>query len=353
VKAPDPNAEQRFVDVFAESRANQPAPIGRTLLVCGAVAALGALVTVWFLKPGVAVAALIGSGAAVVACGSTSLLCRRKRVQSSPQRALCLSPKNLSFDAGQGEAPVVVADLENGFGFTLLANRARTVAAMVITTEHNAFYVSTSFSTHERAEQRPLLSRAFTVASDERALESAAPDGESFLVSPQTFSRLHQSLLLLDQRSQERIFTIDARGDQIRLDNDSLNVGKLSFDLASKLEWRGLLFREGGDGTTVFQGTYLRQQEREVVFVALMPALSTPTLSGDMTATNEPELERAVVRDMELLRVNVDEPPPNSQRVAIERIFMLPLRAALHHAALSSTLAPEDRSKPPDSLGAS
>ena len=91
-----------------------------------------------------------------------------------------------------------------------------------------------------------------------------------------------------------------------------------------------MLFREAGYGgsVAVYQGTHVRQGALEVVFVSLMPALAAPG-SGDILSTSEPALERAVLRDMALMHEQASDPPPNELRVAVDRVFMMPLRAAL------------------------
>ncbi|WP_448900758.1 hypothetical protein, partial [Escherichia coli] len=84
-----------------------------------------------------------------------------------------------------------------------------------------------------------------------------------------------------------------------------------------------------------------RQGGTEVVFVSLMPALTAPSEPGDVLSTSEPVLERAVLRDLSLMHEQAEEPPPGELRVAVERVFMLPLRAALSAARQRTSSKPD------------
>jgi hypothetical protein len=202
---------------------------------------------------------------------------------------------------------------------------------LALTTQDATFYVSAAVDDGERGPRRHLLAAAFTVASDESALEAAAPDGAPLLLSLDELERLHRALLELDPQCGNRVLLTDTRGDPVVLDGPRLQVGRRLFDLGSALEWRGMLFRESSlGGLAVYQGTHVRQGGNEIVFVSLMPALSAPSSPGDMLTTAEPVLERAVLRDLALLHESAEDPPAPELRVAIDRVFMLPLRAALN-----------------------
>lgn len=263
-------------------------------------------------------------------------------------RSLVLRGRALGFDGGDGSfAPLI--GLEGPFGLTLFANRARTRAVLVVTTPSTSCYVGALVREADQALCRELLAAAFTVANDERALEAAAPDGAPLVVSGGTLRRLYERLRELDARGNRRLFLSDARGAPVVLDGPSLVAGAVTFDLARPLEWQGLLFREGGGAAAVYQGTMVRQGELEAVFVSLLPALASPS-PGDTAPTGEPAVERAVVRDQGLLSVTVVEPPPPHLRVAIERLFMLPLRAALNEAPVR-TQAPSGTGERSHSTG--
>lgn len=284
--------------------------------------------------------------------GAIVVLWRRKwrvleaRVREA--RAVVVRGGELGFDGGDG-AFEPLAGLEGPFGVTLFANRARTRAVLVVTTPAASCYVGALVREGDQAPCRELLAAAFTVANDERALDAAAPDGSSFVVSGGTLRRLYDRLCERDDRCTERLFLSDARGAPVVRDGPSLVAGPLCFDLARPLDWQGQLFREGQGVAAVYQGTHVRQGEFEAVFVALLPALASPS-PGDTAPTGEPSVERAVVRDQGLLNVTVVEPPPSHLRVAIERLFMLPLRAALSEAPVR-TQAPSGTGERPHSAG--
>jgi hypothetical protein len=255
------------------------------------------------------------------------------------QRGLRLLDGVLWFCRGGRAAPQKVLDLNAPFGVTTLANRSRSRATLALTTEAGSFYVSGQFDDRSRTALRDTLVSAFTVASDERALEAAAPDGFPLELDGPTFGRFHAALQKLDARCTNRLFLSGHRGDTVIVDDRALFVGERTFDLDAALEWHGALFREQAFGTmSVFQLTFVRQGDHEVAFVSLMPALAAPSCPGDVLSTTEPELERAVLRDMGLLNVGVEDAPPAHLRVAIERVFMLPLRAALDGAPVASVL---------------
>ena len=84
---------------------------------------------------------------------------------------------------------------------------------------------------------------------------------------------------------------------------------------------RSALIQEGQGGT-------------EIVLVSLLPALG-PLPGSDLDLST---VDRAVLRDLRLMQASPEQPPPAEQRVAIERLFMLPLRSALDRAPRPSRL---------------
>lgn len=284
--------------------------------------------------------ALIQTGVATLVLSLVMLSATWALHRRLGQRGVRLLDGVLWFSRGGRAKPQRVLDLTVPFGVTTLANRSRSRATLAITTEAGSFYVSGQFDNRSRTALRDTLASAFTVASDERALEAAAPDGFPLELDGPTFGRLHAALQKLDARCTHRLFLSGHRGDNVVVDDRALLVGERLFDLDAALEWRGALFREQAFGTmSVFQLTFVRQGEQEVAFVSLMPALAAPSCPGDVLSTAEPELERAVLRDMGLLNVGVEDAPPPHLRVAIERVFMLPLRAALDGAPVASSRA--------------
>ena len=303
-----------------------------SLLIAGLVAAIAQ--TALPAAPPATLAGVFALTLALTLVGTLGALALAERGR---RRGLALRSGVLSF-AGRGRGSArQVLDLRGPFGVTALADRSRSRASLAITTQTGSFYVSGRFDEQMRTAWRATLASAFTVASDERALDAAAPDGFPLELDGATFGRFLSALQTLDPRCTSRLFLSGHQGDAVTVDGRALTVGKQLFDLTSALEWHGALFREQAFGAmSVFQLTFVRQGEQEVAFVSLMPALAAPSCPGDVVATAEPELERAVLRDMGLLNVGVEDAPPAHIRVAIERVFMLPLRAALDGAPAAS-----------------
>lgn len=325
----------------ATNEAPPPAPRwGRALLVPGGAALALSLGVILLTRPPLWLAGVLGVASGIAAVLVSAWLAHRTRPSAQP-RALLLTDHSLGFTDGQAVTPVL--SLDTSFGITLIANRARTRVAMVVTTTRETFYACADVPDDQRTFARTILASALTVASDERALDAAGPDGAPMLLSVDAFVRLHAALCRLDPASPSRMYLTDVRGEAVTLDGPRLSAGRRSFDLTAGLEWRGMLFRESsfGGGAAVYQGTHVRQGSTEIVFVSLMPALASPFSPGDVLATREPTLERAVLRDMQLMNESSGEPPPPELRVAVERVFMLPLRAALSTAKQRSSSQPD------------
>jgi hypothetical protein len=87
----------------------------------------------------------------------------------------------------------------------------------------------------------------------------------------------------------------------------------------------------------VYQATWIRQGGNEVVLVATLASLAGGTSAGGgFVEGDAPDVQRAVLRDLRLMQASPDMPPPRELRVGIERVYMLPLRAAVDRAPRSS-----------------
>jgi hypothetical protein len=102
----------------------------------------------------------------------------------------------------------------------------------------------------------------------------------------------------------------------------------------------------------IYQATWLRQSAIELVLVASMPSEITSWMVGKAVhpvgaVTRDSLVQRALVRDLRLMQSLPDVPPPREQRIAIERLFMLPLRQALDRAPRAArTSTPPSRAMP-------
>jgi hypothetical protein len=89
-------------------------------------------------------------------------------------------------------------------------------------------------------------------------------------------------------------------------------------------------------GVMVYQATWVRQGMSEAVLVSLIPSVSSVSVPPSPPAGEVPEVASAVLRDLRLMQATPEPPPPTELRVAIERMFMLRLRAALDRAPRAS-----------------
>ena len=72
-----------------------------------------------------------------------------------------------------------------------------------------------------------------------------------------------------------------------------------------------------------------------LVLVALVPSILGHPSPPESTGIAE--LDRALLRDLRLTYAAAGEPPPAEQRVAVDRLFVLPVRAALDGAPRASS----------------
>jgi hypothetical protein len=219
------------------------------------------------------------------------------------------------------------------FGVTLLASPRRDRMMALLSSASGTFYLGASFDAASRRAFAPLLDRCFTVVGDDAGMEAIGPDGEPLVLAPEELASLVDALVEQSPACLDRLVLTDARGAAIMLDNRQLTVGERAVDLNAPLEWKPIVFQEAfGHAIAVFQGTWIRQSGTEMTLVSLLPALG-PAPSADLDAGT---LDRAVLRDLRLMQAAPEAPPPNEQRVAIDRLFMLPVRSALDRAPRAS-----------------
>jgi hypothetical protein len=108
-----------------------------------------------------------------------------------------------------------------------------------------------------------------------------------------------------------RIFLVDSAGDGVALEGQELRVRDKVIDLTDPLEWRSFTFHETGTAAmTLYQATWVRQGTTELVLVCPIPAELSSWGLGRWP----------------------DPPPAREHRVAVDRVFMIPLRKALEGA---------------------
>lgn len=312
----------------------QPVTPPRSLGWLVAALALAALVCVALVKSLVLRAllplALAAAAIAVVMRGR-----RSRPAPPRPTRRLVLSATGLRFEADGAERELLADGAP--FGATLVATRRRDRAVLALSSEHGTFYVGATFDGASRRAHTALLSRAATVASDELGLDAAGPDGDRVLLAPADLAALFDALVARDPRSAERIVLSDETGAPLVLDAQELRIRDVRFDLTLPLEWRAIVFQQTfGHGSTVYQGTWIRQGAAQVTLVALWPSIGAAPTASDLESAGVPELDRAAVRDLRLLQAAPEDPPPAAPRVAVDRLFVPSLRGALDRAPRAS-----------------
>jgi hypothetical protein len=187
---------------------------------------------------------------------------------------------------------------------------ARSRALLVFTTPSATRFLSLRIDTAKDADAaRELMAHAITVPDAD--LELAAGPASDVRLSAASARVLCDELTRRDAEATERIYLSDARGTAIVLENESLELDGQTFDLSVPIDWRVFTFNEGEPGVlTLYQATSIRQGGKELVLVCRAPA--------ELASWG---LGRAV-----------DAPPARETRVAIDRLFMTPLRAALERA---------------------
>jgi hypothetical protein len=281
---------------------------------------------------------------------------RRRRAAAraaTRRRGIALDEQRLSFE--DGPAAQTLLSTATPFGVTLLTTRLRDRVVAAVSSGSGTFYVGASFDAAARRAYAGLLVRASMTSVDEAGLEAMGPDGEPLDLTPADLAALLEDLGATAPGCLDRLVLSDAQGAPLLVDAHELRIGERRFDLSLPLEWRAFVFQEPfGQAVTVYQATWIRQGAGEVVLVSLLPSLA-PAGAGEIRSTGIAELDRAAIRDLRLMQATPDEPPPTEQRVAVERLFMLPLRITLDrrrdHCSGRRAPAPDCRSPPVDHRG--
>ena len=291
-----------------ESAESRPAGEGRPVSI--AVALLGGAAA-GLVAHLAARTSYLGSALAVLAGLAAFALIERRvrasRVTGHTRAWLAIDDVGLARLDVKGRTPV--ARWGDPFGLAVLANTARSRALLAFTTPAATRFLRLRLESAKDSDAaRELMSRAITVPDAD--LELAAPTSDLFLGAGSARVLLEE-LSRRDEQALRRIYLSDARGVAIALDGDSLEIDGYPFDLSGPVDWRVFTFHEGDASVlTLYQATAIRQGSKEVTLVCRAPAELASWAVG-----------RAA-----------DAPPPRETRVAIDRLFMTPLRAALERA---------------------
>jgi hypothetical protein len=225
-----------------------------------------------------------------------------------------------------GRGTTSFARWDAAFGVSILANAAETRAMLVFTTPLSTRYQPLRLASPADADHaRAFMKHAITVADGDFDM-TVGGEPEAVLDPALGAELLHE----IERRSPlalSRLYLSDARGLPLVVERERLVVGERCFDLTSPVEWRVFTFQEGDAGAaSLYQATSIRQGDREVVLVCRAPS--------ELASWG---LGRAP-----------DAPPPRDVRVAIDSLFMTPLRAVLAQAPRISkpgTAPPRNRGR--------
>jgi hypothetical protein len=194
------------------------------------------------------------------------------------------------------------------FGMSVLATAARDRALCVFTTEAATRFVALSVESPRDADvARDLLEHAVTVPDTDLAPLTA----DGMVLEAPSARALFEEVRRRQPQALSRFYLSDASGAAIAATPGRLSFGDKAFDLTMPVEWRVFTFHEGEPGAaSLYQATSIRQAGNEVTIVCRAPA--------DLTTWS-------------LGRVS-DAPPDRASRVAIDSLFMTPLRAVLEQA---------------------
>lgn len=273
-------------------------------------------------------------------------------VRRSVPSALAQAPSGASQLIARGDdAPMPLLDGSQRFGATLLSNARRDKLALAITSSQGTFLVGTQLSEDDNGLTE-LFARSSVVGSDEAPLDATGPDGKPVCLPPETFKKLFDSLVAIDPNCASRLVLTDQRGNPLELEGSTLTVRGVRFDLSRPLEWRSLVFQEPfGHAINLYQGTWVRQGSHEIVLVSLMsPSQFETTMRGGLSSEAPSSifgghgLDKMAQRDHRLLQAAAGDPPPIDSRVAMDGLFVVPIRAALDDAPRPSS---EERRRTP------
>ncbi len=287
----------------ARNEASSSPAVRVTVAICALAVALLLPLRRW------ATIVLTGSVVGGVAVAVAAERRRSRRVPKKPRAFLTLDAERIVRARGESNDACVVR-WDEPFGVTILANPPHSRALFAFTSRERTRFVAVRVETPADADAgREVFEHAVSVTDAD--LDAAlGANGESSL------SGASAAILLAEIRKRSpaaigRIYLFDSGGTSVVLEGPELRVRDKVLDLTDPLEWRSFTFHETGTAaTTLYQATWARQGTTELVLVCPIPAeLSSWGLGR-----------------------SPDPPPAREQRVAVDRLFMIPLRTALEGA---------------------
>jgi hypothetical protein len=268
---------------------------------------------------------------AVVACGLVALaaaLHQGSLARKSPPRGWLV----VDHDGAERETSEGASRLfrwNEPFGLTLFASADRSGLLLAVTSPS----ATRMLLAYRRADDGPLprmlLEHAATVS------ECDLPRGDEAALGTDDATKLLVEVMRRAPAALERVYLSDANGEPLVLDRAELRIGPRRVDLLAPLEWRASCFQERGThAASVCQATWVKQDDVEVVLVAPMPGdgLGTRRAGGWLKGGDDTAASDLLARDVRLMQASAGDPPPRDLRMAIDHLFMLPIRRALDAA---------------------
>ncbi|MCL2724728.1 MAG: hypothetical protein FWD69_09860 [Polyangiaceae bacterium] len=228
----------------------------------------------------------------------------------------------------EGTKPILTWD--GPFGVALLASYGRPTGLLAFTTPSQTRYVPARIDAREKTDDE-LLAR-IAVLADLDLVDAVAHDAA---LSSEQVAEIVRWVSERDASALGRVFSSDGRRAPIALDRAMLSVGHRCFDLTNPIEWRPLVFHElAGCATLLYQATWIRQGDAEIVLVAPMPASIVPRSDPPRHHANG-KLGHTLMRDLRLFHASAEPPPAREMRIPIDRPFMMSVRRMLDAAPLA------------------
>ena len=235
----------------------------------------------------------------------------RSRPRESAAGWIIVDPNGIARHRSRGDARLVF--WAERFGLVVLSNDSKTRGLLAITTPEQTRYVPIRVvDADDAVAARELFARGPSLGDADAAF--APRDGDEALSAADALAVVG-AVRARDASAIDRILLSDPHGAAVVLEGTVLHAGGRVIDLTAPLEWRAFLFLESaGPLGAVVQATWVRQAGTEVVLVAPQGDSRDSMPRGGRV----PSIP--------------DAPPPIELRMAIERLFMTPLRHALDRA---------------------
>jgi hypothetical protein len=251
------------------------------------------------------------AGIILVGLGLALTLVLRARPREFATGWIIVDPNGIARHRSRGDARLVF--WAERFGLVVLSNESKTRGLLALTTPEQTRYLPIRVvDDADAVAGRDLFARGPSLGDGDAAF--APLDGDEALSAADALA-LVEAVRTRDASAIDRILLSDPHGAAVVLEGTELRAGGRVIDLTAPLEWRAFLFLESaGPLGAVVQATWVRQAGTEVVLVAPQ---------GDT--------RDAMPRGGRVSSIP-DSPPPIELRMAIERLFMTPLRHALDRA---------------------